>query len=74
MKPLTEKQDAIYRWIFEFIINNHYPPTNREIGTAFNLAVKGVHDHLKRIEKRGYIEIVPKIARGIKITEKGKNT
>ena len=55
-KDLTDKQLLILNFIKEMINNSGFPPTVREIGDEFGITVKGAYDHLKAIEKKGYIK------------------
>ena len=55
-KDLTDKQQLILNFIKEMINNSGFPPTVREIGDEFGITVKGAYDHLKAIEKKGYIK------------------
>ncbi len=69
MENLTEKQQAIYEFIKNYISDNSYPPTVREIGAAVSLkSTSTVHMHLKEIEKKGYISISPLKQRTISLT------
>jgi repressor LexA len=66
-KPLTKKQEKIFDFIREQIHQFGYPPTVREVGTAFSISEKGAHDHLNAIEKKGYIKRAPGKPRAIEI-------
>ncbi len=66
-KALTEKQLLIFEFIKESINDSGYPPTVREIGDRFGITVKGAYDHLKAIEKKGYIETGQNKSRAIAI-------
>ena len=68
-KPLTKKQDRIFEFVRKHLQDVGYPPTVREIGTAFKISEKGAHDHLNAIEKKGYIRRIPKKPRAIEILE-----
>ena len=66
MKKLTKKQLKIYRWIKKYIRYNHgISPTYRDIAKDFDITVKGAYDHLQALHKKGYIGIMPGIARGV---------
>jgi repressor LexA len=67
---LTDRQKEILDYIYKFIQVNQYPPSCRNIGSHFKITVKGVHDHLVAIEKKGYIERVDNANRSIKLSEK----
>ena len=54
--PLTPKQQRIYDFICHRIEERGYPPTIRDIGTAFDIrSPNGVMCHLKALEKKGFI-------------------
>ena len=67
MKPLTQKQDHIFSYIKESINASGFPPTVREIGEKFGITVKGAYDHLKAIEKKGFIRCTQNKSRAIEI-------
>jgi len=69
MQGLTDKQNQIYEFIKEAIRNSGFPPTVREIGDKFGITVKGAYDHLKAIEKKGFIKTEQNKSRAIVITE-----
>lgn len=69
-KGLTKRQESILRFIIECIQDNGYPPTIAEIGEEFVIgSTNGVNDHLRALERKGYIERSSK-ARGIHILPK----
>ncbi len=68
-KSLTKKQDRIFEFVRKHVQDTGYPPTVREIGTAFGISEKGAHDHLNAIQKKGYIRRIPKKPRAIEILE-----
>ena len=58
---LTPKQQRIYDFICERIEHRGYPPTIRDIGSAFDIkSPNGVMCHLKALESKGYINRVQK--------------
>jgi repressor LexA len=64
---LTPKQQQIYDFICRRIDERGYPPTIRDIGTAFDIkSPNGVMCHLKALEKKGYILRDGKAARAIR--------
>lgn len=67
MKDLTEKQDDIFCFIKAKIKESGFPPTVREIGEQFNITVKGAYDHLKAIEKKGFIHCTQNKSRAIEL-------
>lgn len=57
MEELTERQRDILTFIHTHIEDHGYPPTVREIGRAFGIrSTNGVSDHLKSLERKGYLE------------------
>jgi repressor LexA len=68
-KKLTEKQDNILNFIKENIRDTGFPPTVREIGDEFNITVKGAYDHVKAIEKKGYIRTEKNKSRAIIVVD-----
>lgn len=55
-EPLTERQQKILAFIKKSIQEQGYPPTIREIGEAFGIrSTNGVNDHLKALERKGYL-------------------
>jgi repressor LexA len=67
-KKLTKKQHQIFRFITEFLQENGYPPSYREIGEAFKLSSTAtVHEHIKNLERKGCLSNSPAIARSLEI-------
>lgn len=66
-KDLTDKQQAIYEFIRSKIHDAGIPPTVREIGDNFGITVKGAYDHLKAIEKKGFIKCESNKSRSIEL-------
>ena len=55
-EPLTERQEKILSFIKKSIQEQGYPPTIREIGEHFGIrSTNGVNDHLKALERKGYL-------------------
>ena len=55
-EPLTERQEKILSFIKRSIVEQGYPPTIREIGEHFGIrSTNGVNDHLKALERKGYL-------------------
>ena len=56
-ETLTERQKAVLEFIGQSIERRGYPPTLREIGEHLGIrSTNGVNDHLKALEKKGYLE------------------
>jgi repressor LexA len=60
MNGLTERQLQVLRCIAHQIEEFGYPPTIREIGEALEIrSTNGVNDHLKALEKKGFLSRDP---------------
>jgi repressor LexA len=60
---LTDRQKAIYDFLLKSIRERGFAPSIHEIGKQFKIAsTNGVSDHLKALEKKGYIRRVGKRA------------
>ena len=63
-----ERRDVMLKFISDFINQNGYPPSRREIVDACDLKSLSVADyHLEVLKEQGLISFVPKIARSIKV-------
>lgn len=67
MKELTNKQELVLKFITKIIKDRGFPPTIREIGDEFGITAKGAYDHLKAIEKKGYIKTSKNQSRAIEL-------
>lgn len=67
MKEMTSKQREVYDFICDKIMHQGFPPTVREIGENFSISVKGAYDHLKAIERKGYIRCSSSKSRAIEV-------
>lgn len=56
-KKLTKRQQLVLQYIVQHIEDCGYPPTIREIGDHLDIkSTNGVNDHLKALERKGYLE------------------
>jgi repressor LexA len=63
LPELTARQKAIYDFLLKTIRQKGFAPSMQEIGKRFKIAsTNGVSDHLKALEKKGYIRRVGKRA------------
>src|SRR2546428_3650352 len=53
---LTEKQQAILDFINEYVEDNGFPPSVREIGRQFAIYPATVQDHIAALERKGYLQ------------------
>ena len=67
MKELTDKQELVLKFITGVIKDKGVPPTIREIGDEFQITAKGAYDHLKAIEKKGYLKTSKNQSRAIEL-------
>jgi repressor LexA len=66
MTNLTDRQLEVLRFIARQIEENGYPPTIREIGEALDIrSTNGVNDHLKALERKGYLSRDPVKSRAL---------
>jgi repressor LexA len=70
MKQMTKKQQDVYEFIVARIDQQGFPPTVREIGENFEISVKGAYDHLKAIERKGFIKCSSSKSRAIEIMDR----
>ncbi|MGI8474996.1 MAG: transcriptional repressor LexA [Thermomicrobiales bacterium] len=68
MKDISRRQQAILDFIAEFLIENDYPPTIRDIQHELNISSTSVVDYnLKVLETRNHIRRNKNISRGIEL-------
>jgi len=66
---LSERQQRILEFVSEYIEENGYPPSIREIGAAAGISSTSVVSYnLRRLEKAGYISRDRDVSRGLKLT------
>jgi len=56
MKELTNRQKQVLSFIADYIRGHSYPPTVREIAEHFEISVKGAHDHITALRKKGHLK------------------
>jgi repressor LexA len=64
---LTSRQKEIFDFIKVFIKERGYPPSVREIGEHFHIYPRAAFDHLKALEKKGYLKRRGSMSRGLEI-------
>jgi SOS-response transcriptional repressor LexA len=80
---MSNKHDStdrkLLKYIFDYVIKNGMPPSSREIAVAFPNKVSGrpvstntVHAWIDRLVQLKWLKKLPKISRGISITETGR--
>ena len=67
-KKMTERQQQIYNYIVEYITENGYPPSYREIADANKISsTSTVFDVIEKLELRGLIKTRENAPRAIKV-------
>ena len=69
MKQLTNRQREILDFIKNFISEHGWPPTHREIGKHFGFSARAGFGVVCALAKKGVIEHVAGVPRGIKVIE-----
>jgi repressor LexA len=69
MKKLTNRQNEVLAFIKEYLLDHHYPPTIREIAAHFSISVKGAYDHVKALEKKGFVKSGSSKSRALEVIE-----
>jgi repressor LexA len=65
---LTSEQERVYSFIVEWKKKKSFPPTVREIAEGLNYkSPNNVRQHMRLIEKKGYLKIISGKARGIEV-------
>ena len=72
MSELTDRQQAILDFVRERIGRDGLPPTWAEIARAFGFRqTRAAQKHLQALAAKGYLELLPGKARGIRLTATG---
>lgn len=70
MQKLTDRQRAVLDYIATSIDDRGYPPTLREIGNHLGIrSTNGVNDHLRALERKGYLTREDMKSRTLRPTE-----
>jgi len=56
MKKPTKRQEEVLEFIAGYIQAHAYSPTIREVADFFSISVKGAHDHLAALKKKGLLK------------------
>lgn len=69
-RKLSERQHKMLDFIRKFSLENGYPPSIREIGSAVGISSTSVVNYnLNRLEEQGYLDRDQNVSRGIRLTE-----
>ncbi len=67
MVNLTQTQQDILEYINRSVQDRGFPPTLREICSKFQFSsTNGARYHVLRLQKLGFLEVLPKTSRGVK--------
>ena len=70
MQGLTKRQEQTLDFIRKSIEERGYPPTLREIGESMGIrSTNGVNDHLRALERKGYLRREDMKSRALKLVE-----
>src|SRR3981081_3665019 len=74
-ETFTERQEKILAFIKQSIQDQGSPPTIREIGEHFGIrSTNGVNDHLKALERKGYLLRGELKSRALSVLDGGKSS
>jgi repressor LexA len=75
MQGLTQRQQMVLDFIRQSIVDRGYPPTLREIGARMGIrSTNGVNDHLRALERKGYLTREDMKSRALRPTNLGQQT
>ena len=67
-EPLTKIERRIYNYLVDYLKENTYQPSIREIGKRFGIkSTKTVSEHLQSLADKGHIERDASRSRGVRI-------
>jgi repressor LexA len=70
MNELTARQAEVLQLIADFLQATGFPPTRAEIAAQLGFrSANAAEDHLRALERKGYIEMLPGASRGIRLRE-----
>ncbi|MFA6688233.1 MAG: transcriptional repressor LexA [Sphaerochaetaceae bacterium] len=67
MKELTERQREIATFISEYLEENSYAPSVRDIAEHFQISAKAAHDHVKALERKQVIRTAEGLSRSMEV-------
>jgi repressor LexA len=73
MKELTIRQKEVLTFIADYKNKHSYPPTIREIAEHFSMSVKGAHDHITALKRKGQLKHEEKRPRTLELTNSRKD-
>jgi repressor LexA len=73
MKEPTSRQQEVLSFVIEYLRVHGFPPTIREIADYFSISVKGAHDHVKALQKKGVLRPGDKRSRTLELVNYGED-
>jgi len=70
VESVTEKQESVLNFIMNRISNDGQVPSIRELAKHFQVNIRAIQDHLKALERKGYVKRKPGLARGLELAVK----
>ncbi|UAT31989.1 transcriptional regulator [Bacillus badius] len=75
MRNLTEKQQRVLITVSNYVNENGYPPSRRELGDILNLRSSStVKGYLDKLKKEGYLTWNEGMPRTLRILDREKET
>ena len=72
MQQLTPRQGEILAWIRQYMESTGMPPTRADLSRAMGFrSPNAAEEHLRTLERKGAIELLPGASRGIRLLEQG---
>ena len=70
---LTARQREVFDFVRNFTRERGYPPSIREIGEHFHIYPRAAFDHLKALERKGYLKRRNSMSRGLEVLVFGED-
>lgn len=68
LEHLSARQRAVLAYLIAFLAEKGYPPTNKEVADNFGWrSINSAVNHLHGLQRKGWIDITPNVARGLRI-------
>ena len=68
MPNLTPRQQAVLRFIQDYLVEHEYPPTMQEIADHLGVSRPTVFEHIEALEKKKVLRRDPTLARNVTLT------
>ena len=71
MTGLTVRQREVLEFINTYVDRHPYPPSIRELSDHFSISVRAGYDHLKALQKKGYVRSSDGRSRTLEVLDDG---